>query len=349
MTTPRDPDEQYADALRRALSAEADAVDPRADGLMRIRDRIDARSTTMSWLRPVTAVAAVLVIAGGVAGGVALTHESGSDDSAVVVPGPTTAPPTPTEAPSATPTAAPPGSEVTVPVYYLADTGRSLRLYREFHRVPAVGDKVFDALHELFTGSADDPDYTSLWPAGTRADAVSGDTSGVEKVDLNSAALGPFNGGSEGAHLSVQQLVYTVTAADPSITQVQILVDGKRVSDLWGSEDISQPIERQTPSYEVLGAVWVLGPTQGATVGSPVEISGVATVFEGTVSIDIISRATNTRVKTTFAQASEGAPGRGTWSTTVNLPPGDYVVRAYEASAQDGHPTNIDDKAFTVR
>ena len=344
MTTPRDPDEQYADALRRALNAEADDVQPNADGLMRIRDRIDARSTTMSWLRPVTAVAAVLVIAGGVAGGVALTHESGSDDGAIVVPQPTTS--APSESPSPTPTEAP-GVDVTVPVYYLADNGTSLKLYREFHRVPQVGDKVFDALHEMFTGSPDDPDYRSLWPAGTRADAVSGDTTGVEKIDLNDAALGPFNGGSEAAALSVQQLVWTVTAADPSIHEVQILVNGKHVSDLWGSVDISQPQQRQSPSYEVLGAVWVLAPTQGQAVSSPVEINGVATVFEATVSIEILQGSTV--VKRTFATASEGAPGRGTWSKTITLPPGDYVVRAFEASAQDGHPTNIDDKAFTVR
>ena len=354
MTTPRDPDDaRFTEALRDAMHAEADSVDPRGDGLMTIRGRISSRSPFMRWSRPLAAVAAVALVVGGVTAGVVALRDSDNDNGALVGPPASETPHpglSPTPSPSESPAAAD-GREITVPVYYLHDDGTNIRLYREFHRIQAVGIPSYDAVHEMFRGQADDPDYTSLWPEGSDANAITyhGD---LVKLNLNSKALGPFNGGSEAAALSVQQLVWTLTGADPTVKSVQILIDGKRVSDLWGTLDISQPQVRHTPSYEVLGAVWILSPTEGQDLaaggrGAPVRISGVATVFEATVSIDIVDSKGNV-VKKTFATASQGAPGRGTWSKTVLLPPGDYVVKAYESSAQNGHPTHIDTKSFAV-
>ncbi|WP_067479841.1 hypothetical protein [Actinomadura hibisca] len=70
MTT--DPHDEYGEILRRALSAEAETVDPSADGLERIRARIDERRRrrfgwewfTANWGRPVLAVGAAVAIAG---------------------------------------------------------------------------------------------------------------------------------------------------------------------------------------------------------------------------------------------------------------------------------------------
>ena len=51
----------------------------------------------------------------------------------------------------------------------------------------------------------------------------------------------------------------------------------------------------------------------------------------------------------TTAIASVGAPGRGEWSTTISVPPGDYVVAAYEASEKDGAAAvGVDTKRVTV-
>ena len=38
----------------------------------------------------------------------------------------------------------------------------------------------------------------------------------------------------------------------------------------------------------------------------------------------------------------------GEYSWNAELPPGDYEVRVFEASAEDGRPTNVDTKDFTV-
>lgn len=82
MTT--DPHDEHGEILRRALQAEAESVIPAADGLERIRTRIDERSrsrlgraglpglfggvlgsgTGAVWARPVLAVAAAALIAG---------------------------------------------------------------------------------------------------------------------------------------------------------------------------------------------------------------------------------------------------------------------------------------------
>ncbi|MFB4315417.1 hypothetical protein [Actinomadura sp. 21ATH] len=78
MTT--DPHDEHGEILRRALQAEAESVIPAADGLERIRARIDERSqrrfgrdwllgftgggSGAVWARPVLAVAAAVLIAG---------------------------------------------------------------------------------------------------------------------------------------------------------------------------------------------------------------------------------------------------------------------------------------------
>jgi hypothetical protein len=92
----------------------------------------------------------------------------------------------------------------------------------------------------------------------------------------------------------------------------------------------------------------VLAPTQGATVSSPVTVSGTASVFEATVTWEV-DRADGTRVAHGIAMAPIAAPGRGPWSVTVTLPPGTYVVTAYAVSAKDGSHTWPDTKRFVVR
>ncbi|GAA2576098.1 hypothetical protein SMC26_12580 [Actinomadura fulvescens] len=67
-----DPHEEHGEILRRALHAEADTVTPSADGLERIRTKIEERRQrrfgwawfTESWARPVLAVGAAVAIAG---------------------------------------------------------------------------------------------------------------------------------------------------------------------------------------------------------------------------------------------------------------------------------------------
>ncbi|MFC0039079.1 hypothetical protein [Actinomadura rayongensis] len=70
MTTDRD--DELGEILRRALQAEAEEVEPRGDGLERVRERINERRLRRfglpwlagGWVRPAIAVAAAVAVAG---------------------------------------------------------------------------------------------------------------------------------------------------------------------------------------------------------------------------------------------------------------------------------------------
>lgn len=225
-------------------------------------------------------------------------------------------------------------------IYYLHDDGHGPRLYREFHPRPATTAVVRDAVTAMLTVKAYDNDYTSLWPRGTsvRGARVSGTTA---YVDLSRDARRGSAGG-EGEAASLQQLVYTVTAAAPSVRSVQLLVEGRAVETLWGHVDASKPMARRLAA-EVLGPVWLL---VGSSIKRGGRFGGEASVFEATVSWEF--RQGSRVVKVGHTNAETGAPGRGPWSDVADVPPGNYVLRAFESSAEDGRPTFVDDKPVTV-
>jgi hypothetical protein len=191
------------------------------------------------------------------------------------------------------------------------------------------GAVITAAVEEMLRGTPEDPDYRGLWAAGTRVLGIDMDGDGVT-VDLSQAA--PAD-----AELALQQLVYTVTAVDTDVRTVQLRVNGTPVGE---------PAAR-APHTDVLGPVWLTAPVEGATLlAGRVQLEGLATVFEGTVSWQVLRDGEV--VEEGFTTASEGAPGRGTWSDTVDLEPGSYVVRALTYSAEDGSPQFADTKQITV-
>jgi hypothetical protein len=123
------------------------------------------------------------------------------------------------------------------------------------------------------------------------------------------------------------------------------LVDGEQVETLWGASDTSQPIPR-APAIEVLGPIWLLTPTEGGSIAVGEEFGGVASAFEATVNWTWLQDGEV--VTEGFSTASEGAPGRGEWSSPVEVPAGDYELKAFESSAEDGSETFVDTKNVTV-
>jgi len=331
---PRDPTDPLAARLRAALTSEADMVNPSDDGLQKVRSGVDSTRRPW-WQHPgALAVAAAAVLGLLVGGGFSLL--GGDDDGNVVAgqPSPSASessdPPSNSATPSESPSPVP--IEGDVYVYYVMDDSDSgPRLYRE--KRPNIGmDPVQAALAVMFNEPAVDPDYSSPWN-GTRllTYSVSGDTA---TVDL----AAPAGLASEVTRLGVQQIVYTVTANDTSVQRVRLLIDG----DPRGGD----PLER-APMVDVQGQIWLLGPTQDVTVPSPVEITGVGTAFEGTISWEVRREGSDTVVAEGFTQG--GANGEfGEFSDTVELEPGTYEIRAFESSAEDGRPLHVDTKTFTV-
>ena len=255
-------------------------------------------------------------------------------------------PPSGSPAPSPDPTAtaaAPSPATVLTPVYWLGggEDRRGPRLYREFLQRPAAPDPVADAVRVMLAGDPRDPDYTSLWAEGTTLRGVQRDgTTAV--VDLSEQAKAN-GGGSASEAMTLQQLVHTVTAAEPSLRAVRLLVEGRPVETLWGATDASEPLTR-APAAEVLAPVW-LDVAHGATIDG--SFGGTASVFEATVTWQV--RDGGRVVDEGFDTASTGAPGRGTWSSRTDAPPGDYDLWAYETSAEDGSITWLDTKRVTIR
>jgi hypothetical protein len=133
-----------------------------------------------------------------------------------------------------------------------------------------------------------------------------------------------------------------VTANDKAVKQVRLLVDGKTPPS--GHQDWSQPVAR-APMADVQGWIWLLTPTQGSNIGSPVTFTGYGTAFEATISWEV--RQDGKIVEQGTVQG--GANGEfGEFSGTVQLAPGSYEMRAFESSPKDGSPQHVDTKTFTV-
>ena len=261
------------------------------------------------------------------------------ETSPTASPASTAAPASPSPAPpTAAPSAAASGRTV---VYWLGatDDRRGPRLYREFLNAPSAGDPVATAVERML-GEPLDADYDSLWADGTTLRGVERDgTTAV--VDLSREAT-RNGGGSAFEQRTLQQLVHTVTAADPAVKAVRLHVEGEPVETLWGAADASKPLTR-APAAETLGPVW-LDVADGATIDGA--FGGTASVFEATVSWEL--RAGDRVVDEGFDTASAGAPSRGDWSAETDAPPGDYVLRAYESSAEDGSVTWLDTKRVRI-
>ncbi|HVW80156.1 MAG TPA: Gmad2 immunoglobulin-like domain-containing protein [Mycobacteriales bacterium] len=72
-------DDRTEDVLRRALSLEAQQVQPTGDGLSRIQQRVAARQSRYRWLRPALAGAAAVIVVGGAVGGYAVANHGKGD------------------------------------------------------------------------------------------------------------------------------------------------------------------------------------------------------------------------------------------------------------------------------
>ena len=91
--------------------------------------------------------------------------------------------------------------------------------------------------------------------------------------------------------------------------------------------------DRETGGDEA--AIVVETPEPGASVSSPVTISGTASVFEGTVQLRILD-SDGKEIAEAFTTASAGAPDRGNFSEDVEFSVDeaqDGVVEAFEQSA----------------
>lgn len=252
--------------------------------------------------------------------------------------GPTTT--APTAEPTQEPTTAPSGAAA----YFLVDTRAGFRLAREAAR--AGGDDAVRLAVEQMIAGPSDPDYVSPWNPTTTVLGV--DTAeGVLTVDLSEDAR-TASTGSQAAAMMVQQLVHTATAAagDESLP-VMLTIEGEPAGELWGAVSWDEPVTREDP-LDVRLLVQVDEPQEGATVTSPLTVSGEAAVFEANLLWSVLDEA-GTEVQAGFTTTAEGqtfAP----YEFVLELAPGEYTVVISESdeSGGEGGTPMTDSKAVTV-
>ncbi len=336
------PDEELMDRFGAALKAEVDGVEPSSGSLARIQARVaghDDHRRTVRWLAPLAAAAAVVAIASAA---LLLPHGDRTASPPVVQPSSSFSPSlsaSPSSSPSPSLSSSDPSACTTaVAAYYVADLPAGPRLYREFIRTDGscFGGQINAALTTMFQVAPTDPDYTSLWPVGTQVLSVERQ---ADTVTVDVSAFPAVGAGLETA--AVQQLVWTATAADPSVKRVRLLVDGEVPPS--GHIDWSKPVARAN-SLETLANVWILDPTQGQEVNSPVTVHVYGTGYEGNVPLKVFQDGVE--VASTFVTTEMGAFREA--KTTIDLPPGTYELRAYNDNGKGATLMLWDTKTFTV-
>jgi len=91
-------------------------------------------------------------------------------------------------------------------------------------------------------------------------------------------------------------------------------------------------------------------PRSGGAVSTTIEVSGTAMVNEGQLTVEVNQRGQV--LATSSPRADVGAPERGKWSATLQLPAdarGDATLRAFSQSAKDGSPENEVTISVTIK
>jgi hypothetical protein len=364
--------------LRSALHHEAQRVRPpeRLDHILAAGRQAgrpqDQRSGHRRWVAPLGAAAAVAAIAGVVWG----STQTGQDDrspaaapSTAVAPstapsdgasasGPASSTPSPSSTPAST--SAPATRQVAVPAYFVGPVSGDrpvFRLFREFlpASLPAAAtdaQKAKAALAQAMDAQrfSNTDGYLQPW-SGTTVKAVQ-----VTPQLITVTLSGPGSPGitdKDVARVAVQSLVWTAQAAvgKGTIPVTFVVADGS--TTLFGRLPADQRYNRPPSdrSYNDLAPIWVTSPSRDAVLpkGKPVVVKGEATVFEATVSWQLLQ---GSRVlEQGHTMASVGAPQRGTYSFSLgSLAAGSYGIRVYEVSAADGKTVTAEKRvSFSVK
>ena len=351
--------------LREDLRLAASSVDAPVslDAVAAQRDRLDRAARRGRWTRWALATVVVLLLAAGLwwaqstlfkisdsavpnplqTPGASADPTPAASAPATVAPSPTATRAAPTPSPTASPTASG-GSVATIGRHvYFAGAGQQPHLVRELRQVSAA-TPARGALEAMLAGPSD-PDYRSLWNPATTILGISknGD---VITVDLSPAALDVSLGASYEA-LMVDQLVYTVTEAFAPTDRVQLLVEGRPFET--GHNRYADPLARAVAPDSPLRVV-IDTPVQGASVASPVRVTGLAAAFEATITWQV-THPDGSVVAEGVGHTQEGMTLAPYSLALPDLPAGTYTVTVTldDPSGGEGPPPLADSKEFTVR
>ncbi len=285
----------------------------------------------------------VLLVAALLLAVAASCGSDGEDGAATTTAAPTSAPSTTSVGSATSTTAGGVGGEADVLVYFARD--EAVATAGATVPDPAVAGGAMTALLAGPDEVASDAGMSTEIPDGTRLNSVVIDN-GAATVDLS----GEFasGGGSLSMQLRVAQVVFTLTQFD-SVDEVDIRLDGEAVDGIGGEGVPSEDLTR-SDFEDVTPLILVESPVPGATVTSPVELSGLSNTFEANVRYSV-TRADGTVLADGFTTATAGTGTWGTFSVSVPLdgsPAGAGTVTAFEESAEDGSRVNVYEVPVTL-
>jgi immunoglobulin-like protein involved in spore germination/sporulation and spore germination protein len=360
------PNDSFDDLMRRALSEEADRIEP-ADALPEIQARVRTQrrpAPRRPWV--ITAGAAAVGTAAAIGAFTVLPDnaKTAGDDEVAGPPAITTSATIPPSSIPATPTTGtlPPTTaseepkvargtpepiqSAAVPVYWLGakvgtKTEPAVRLYRTWAKV-IQGRPALEAVRVMTSRQPGDPDYYSAW-RGAEVNSVTR-SNGVVTVDFKQLPQTRLDAAA--ADVAAQQLVYTVQGAlNNPRDRVQITQQGRAGTMLFGQVDTSRPLSR-AEATKVQALVWIDNLTEGQITRSPLTVTGTAAAFEAQVNW----RATNLKtraIQTDYVNTKEGQKF-SPFAIPLKLTPGQWRIEAYLISAEDGRITDTDSKTVTV-
>jgi hypothetical protein len=161
---------------------------------------------------------------------------------------------------------------------------------------------------------------------------------GAATVDLTAAYA--TGGGSLSMTARVAQVVYTLTQF-PTVKSVSFALDGEPITTLGGEGVAVSSPQTRADWVDFEPPIFVEHPGVGAALGSPLLLSGTASVFEGSFQAELLDEA-GTRIRRVTVQASAGGPERGDFRRlvrfTTTASAGELVV--YSLSMEDGSRQN---------
>jgi germination protein M len=165
---------------------------------------------------------------------------------------------------------------------------------------------------------------------------------GTATVDLsNEYASG---GGTLSMTMRLAQIVYTLTEF-PTVKRVAFELDGEPVTVFSGEGIVLDRPQVRTDYEELAPIIAVAAPARGATVSSPVTVSGIANVFEANVTVEILDASGKVLAKD-FTTATCGTGCWGEYS--LDLPyevssrqKGTIVVHDDDAEGSGTYPHEV--------
>lgn len=330
------------DDLRRLFSDATADIRPQGT-LDDIRSRTETKVDPMTrrWFLPALVAAAVLGLVVG--GGFWLQKDDGSTTAlpsgtpgAVATDAPATADPTPTA----------------VSVFYVGEGADGPRLFSETHRVTAANVPLA-AVQAAATGTPDDADYRSYWPAGMLPEVRgvhfdgTGETAGIT-IDVGAAVAAdrPRGVTAEQAAIEVQALVRTAQAAFGEKAPVEFYAGDSRLDTVLG---VPGPTYTAGNDADDLALVSITSPANNVSVKpGALTVTGQAAAFEANVVWELLVGG-DAVAQSGHATAQECCTLSPYEFTIKDLAPGTYTLVVHDTDESgEGKPENRDSKEIIV-